>query len=61
MSIIESPEARVSFIIKSSPAEIFSAFIDLKQLVRFWLSLSNGELVIGKAVHWEFMVPGAKS
>lgn len=52
-------EARVSLIINATPEEVFSAFIEPKQLVRFWLAASSGKLSIGKTVHWEFKVPGA--
>jgi uncharacterized protein YndB with AHSA1/START domain len=50
-------EARVSLIINATPEEVFSAFIEPKQLVRFWLAASSGELSIGKTVQWEFKVP----
>ena len=59
MTTPTAAEARVSLIINAPSEEIFNAFIEPKQLVRFWLASSNGKLAIGKSVHWEFKVPGA--
>lgn len=59
MTTLTAAEARVSLIINVPAEEIFNAFIEPKQLVRFWLASSSGKLAIGKSVHWEFKVPGA--
>ena len=60
MTTPKTAEARVSLIINASAEEIFNAFIEPKQLVRFWLASSSGKLAMGKSVEWEFKVPGAK-
>lgn len=59
MTTPTAAEARVSLIINAPAEEIFAAFIEPKQLMRFWLAASSGKLTIGKTVHWEFKVPGA--
>ena len=52
--------ARVTMLIQDSPENVYAAFVDPKQLTKFWLSKASGPLRIGTAVHWKFMVEGAE-
>jgi uncharacterized protein YndB with AHSA1/START domain len=57
----QSQTARVSMLINSSPAKVYSAFVEPDELTRFWLSSADRPLAVGEAARWEFMVPGAKT
>jgi uncharacterized protein YndB with AHSA1/START domain len=60
MTTNSTPKARVSIIVRASPAEIISAFVEPEKLTGFWLSSSDAPLAVGTTVHWKFMVPGAE-
>jgi uncharacterized protein YndB with AHSA1/START domain len=47
-------------LIKSTPGEIYSAFVEPSRLTRFWLEHATAPLSIGTAVEWRFLVPGAR-
>lgn len=57
----DSVKARVSLIIEAAPQQIYDAFVDPAQLVRFWLSQASGPLRVGVPVDWHFMVAGAQA
>jgi uncharacterized protein YndB with AHSA1/START domain len=56
-----SPIAKVSMLVRCPPAKVFEAFVRPEFLTKFWLSRSSGPLEVGKAVTWDFMVPGASA
>lgn len=47
-------------IIRSTPDEIYAAFVEPGRLTRFWLADASAPLAVGKAVEWTFLVPGAR-
>lgn len=53
------PCANVSMLIAASPGEIFRAFVEPRELTKFWLARASGPLRVGEPVTWDFMVPGA--
>jgi uncharacterized protein YndB with AHSA1/START domain len=55
----QSQTARVSMLINSSSAMVYSAFVEPVELTRFWLSSADRPLAVEEAARWEFMVPGA--
>lgn len=55
----DSPKASVSILIRKSAEEIFPYFVEPALLQKFWLGSAEGPLQVGKAIRWEFMVPGA--
>ena len=57
--MIRKHYAKLSMPIRSSPASVYEAFVDPRQISRFWLKRSADRLERGIGVTWEFMVPGA--
>lgn len=55
------PVAKVRMSVLRPVAEVFAALTQPEILSRYWLSRASGPLEPGKTVHWEFMVPGAKT
>jgi uncharacterized protein YndB with AHSA1/START domain len=53
-------KATVQQFIRADRSSVFSAFVDVDTITRFWLEKSSGPLAPGATVDWEFMVPGAK-
>ena len=47
-------------LIKSTPAEIYLAFVEPSRLTRFWLEHASAPLSVGTPVEWRFLVPGAR-
>ena len=56
MTLMTSPTARATMLIRRPVAEVFNAFVDPDLTTKFWFSRSTGRLVAGKAVtwHWDF-------
>jgi len=56
MTLMTSPTARATMLIRRPVAEVFNAFVDPDVTTKFWFSRPTGRLVAGKAVtwHWDF-------
>ena len=52
MTLIKSPVARATMLIRRPVEEVFNAFVDPTVTTRFWFSRSSGQLAPGKTVTW---------
>src|SRR5690606_20071862 len=59
MTLMTSPTARATMLIRRPVAEVFNAFVDPDVTTKFWFSRSTGRLVAGKAVTWSWDLYGA--
>lgn len=57
---MDTCDAKVEMLIRSSAQSCFDAFVNPETIVKFWLNKTSGPLAPGATVSWEFMVPGAK-
>ena len=52
MTLMKSPVARATMLIRRPVEEVFNAFVDPTVTTRFWFSRSSGQLAPGKTVTW---------
>lgn len=52
MTLMKSPVARATMLIRRPVEEVFNAFVDPTVTTRFWFSRSSGKLAPGKTVTW---------
>lgn len=57
---MDTCDAKVEMLIRSSAQSCLDAFVNPETIVKFWLDKTSGPLAPGATVSWEFMVPGAK-
>jgi uncharacterized protein YndB with AHSA1/START domain len=56
-----APVVAVDMLVRRPTAEVYDAFADPEQIVRFWLARSSGRLERGARVTWAFKVAGAQT
>jgi uncharacterized protein YndB with AHSA1/START domain len=56
----KSPAVHVELMIRVPAPDVFTAFVEPKELKKFWLAKASAPLVEGKTVRWDFKVRGAK-
>jgi uncharacterized protein YndB with AHSA1/START domain len=55
------PDVEIDMLVRRPAAEVYAAFADPEQVVRFWLASASGPLETGATVHWAFKVAGAET
>jgi uncharacterized protein YndB with AHSA1/START domain len=51
--------AKAQILIRRPVSDVFAAFVDRRQITRFWLASASDSLVPNGKAHWEFQVEGA--
>lgn len=52
MTLMKSPVARATMLIRRPVEEVFNAFVDPTVTTKFWFSRSSGQLAPGETVTW---------
>jgi uncharacterized protein YndB with AHSA1/START domain len=55
----KTPSVCCELLIRAPADTVYPFFIEPVRLTQFWLAKASAPLEVGKAVEWQFMVPGA--
>jgi uncharacterized protein YndB with AHSA1/START domain len=61
LQLTNVPSAKAGMLIRRPPSEVFQAFVDPAITTRFWFTRSNGKVVPGTVIQWDWEMYGASA